>query len=400
MDPSLQLIFDTMNQRFDELNSRFSDRDREFTDHAASVDSRFGELVAATSALEQRVAGLESIRVDPIAATVEQRLASLEANYVDLEAARAVDAAAGHDVRVAALEKATADLAAWRPGMEGLLDDIKLEVQKLTRPRDRQVFDAMSHQPGILASSPTAPAQFIAGLNAKPPDGHGFDSTTRDAVSGVVTTWTHIPAKGTPHTPPVVSPPPSPLFSATKPPLPPNPPPRSIASDHTHQTNQFVAAQPTAPPHTGRLPKLPFPRFDGDNPRHWRSLCEDYFDMYSVPSMIWIRVAKQHLDKGPARWFQSIEPTLDFSDWKNFCRLLHDRFDRDQKELLIRQLFHVKQTSSVADYITQFTELVDQLSAYSSTTDPMYFTMRFIDGLRPEIKAIVLVLRPPDLDTA
>jgi hypothetical protein len=91
---------------------------------------------------------------------------------------------------------------------------------------------------------------------------------------------------------------------------------------------------------------------------------------------------------------------LDFSDWKHFCRLLHDRFDRDQKELLIRQLFHVKQTSSVADYITQFTELVDQLSAYSSNTDPMYFTMRFIDGLRPEIKAIVLVLRPPDLDTA
>jgi hypothetical protein len=302
MDPSLQLILDTMNRRFDELTSRVSDRDREFADHAASVDSRFGELVAATSTLEQRVAGLESIRVDPIAATVEQRLASLEANYVDLEAARAVDAAASHDVRVAALEKVTADLATWRPGMEGLLDDIKLEVQKLTAPRDRQVFEAMSHQPGILASPPTAPTQFVTGLNAKPPDGHGFDPTTRDVVSGVVTTWTHIPAKGTPHTPPIVFPPPS-LFSATKPPLPPNPPPRSVASTHL---NQFVAAQPIAPPHTGRLPKLPFPRFDGDNPRHWRSLCEDYFDMYSVPSTIWIRVAKQHLDKGPARWFSPL----------------------------------------------------------------------------------------------
>jgi hypothetical protein len=111
-------------------------------------------------------------------------------------------------------------------------------------------------------------------------------------------------------------------------------------------------------------------------------------------------MAKQHLNKAPSRWIQSIESNLDFSDWPAFCRLLHDRFDCDQKELLICQLFHVRQTSTVAEYIAQFTELVDQLAAYSSNTDPMYFTMRFIDGLRPEIKAIVLVLRPPDLDTA
>ena len=91
-------------------------------------------------------------------------------------------------------------------------------------------------------------------------------------------------------------------------------------------------------------------------------MCEDYFDIYSVPSTIWIRVAKQHLDKAPARWFQSIESNLDFSDWPGFCHLLHYRFDRVQKELLIRQLFHVKQTSTVADYIAEFTELVDQLA--------------------------------------
>lgn len=122
--------------------------------------------------------------------------------------------------------------------------------------------------------------------------------------------------------------------------------------------------------------------------------------MYSVPSAMWIRVPKQHLDKAAARWFQSIEPGLDFSDWQNFCRLLHDRFDRDQKELLIRQLFQAKQTTSVAEYITQFTEPVDQLKAYSQSTDPMFYIMRFIDGLCADIKAIVLVLRPKDLDTA
>jgi hypothetical protein len=125
-----------------------------------------------------------------------------------------------------------------------------------------------------------------------------------------------------------------------------------------------VATNTTAPPATGRLPKLSFPRFDGDNPRHWLSLCFDYFEMYNVLSSVWIRVAKQHLDNAVARWLQSIEPELDFSNLQNFSCLLHDHFDSNQKE------------------------------------DPMFYTMCFIDGLRADIKAIVLVLRPKDLDSA
>jgi hypothetical protein len=54
----------------------------------------------------------------------------------------------------------------------------------------------------------------------------------------------------------------------------------------------------------------------------------------------------------------------------------------------------------VAEYITQFIELVDQLAAYSSSIDLMYFSMSFSDGLHADIKAIMLVLCPPDLDTA
>jgi len=79
---------------------------------------------------------------------------------------------------------------------------------------------------------------------------------------------------------------------------------------------------------------------------------------------------------------------------------LHDRFDRDQHELLIRQLFSIRQQTTVSNYVKHFTELVDQLSAYSNSTNPVYYTMRFIDGLFPDIKAVVLVQRPKNLDTA
>jgi hypothetical protein len=142
------------------------------------------------------------------------------------------------------------------------------------------------------------------------------------------------------------------------------------------------------------MPKLDFPRFNGENSHLWQSRSEKYFAMYAVSESLWLSVAEMHLDGSAALWFQSLAPQLPTLNW------LHDRFGRDQKELLIRQLFSVHQTSTVADYITQFTELVDQLTAYSSNTDPMYFTMRFIDGLRPDIKSVVLVMWPPDLDTA
>jgi hypothetical protein len=43
---------------------------------------------------------------------------------------------------------------------------------------------------------------------------------------------------------------------------------------------------------------------------------------------------------------------------------------------------------------------MDQLKVYSPKHDQLYFTMRFIDGLHSDIKSIILVQRPKDLDTA
>jgi hypothetical protein len=52
------------------------------------------------------------------------------------------------------------------------------------------------------------------------------------------------------------------------------------------------------------------------------------------------------------------------------------------------------------DYIDKFCEFIDQLQAYSGVVDPLYYTTRFIDGLRDDIKSNILVQRPPNFDTA
>ena len=66
-----------------------------------------------------------------------------------------------------------------------------------------------------------------------------------------------------------------------------------------------------------------------------------------------------YIEGAAAHWYQSIENTTVTATWSSFCQALHERFDRDQHEALIRKLFHVKQTSTVSDYVERFFELID-----------------------------------------
>lgn len=86
--------------------------------------------------------------------------------------------------------------------------------------------------------------------------------------------------------------------------------------------------------------------------------------------------------------------------WDEFCKLVLDRFGRDQYELLIRQLFHIRQSGGVQEYADRFTGLVDQLIAYGKTTDPLFYAMRFVDGLRDDIRSAVSMQRPSSVDAA
>ena len=52
------------------------------------------------------------------------------------------------------------------------------------------------------------------------------------------------------------------------------------------------------------------------------------------------------------------------------------------------------------EYVESFAQLDDQLNAYQAMYNPLYYTMQFIDGLRDDVKSVVLVHRPKDLDTA
>lgn len=104
---------------------------------------------------------------------------------------------------------------------------------------------------------------------------------------------------------------------------------------------------------------------------------------------------------GPAVfWLQSLEDSATASSWEELCHIVCKSFDRDQHNQLLRQFFHVKKIGTVSEYFEKFDELVHQILAHDPKFNAANVISRFIDGLREDIRAVVLIHRPENLDTA
>jgi hypothetical protein len=149
-----------------------------------------------------------------------------------------------------------------------------------------------------------------------------------------------------------------------------------------------------------RMPGINFTVFDGSNPKLWKHRCETYFEFYFVPMERWIGLATMHFEGSALFWLQSIESRIREMNWEELCPALTTRFGRDQHIILIRQFYHIQQNSSVGEYIELFDQLVHQLLAHENQLTPTMITTTFIDGLRDEIKSVIVIQRPPNLNTA
>lgn len=195
-----------------------------------------------------------------------------------------------HGERVKALERAAASVDEWRPSIEGTVDDIRLEVKKISRNWERAILDRTADPSGVLAPSPTTVQRPPADHQAvRPMVGHRVEHQNQESGFGVVSTLIHSLVKGEsslPHAPSPVS-----------------VPHHSVVDGVLTDPTVFGSHHPTNP----KLPKVHFPKFDGDQPKLWLSNCLDYFSLYEVESSVWVRVARMHFTGAAARWYNSVE---------------------------------------------------------------------------------------------
>lgn len=152
--------------------------------------------------------------------------------------------------------------------------------------------------------------------------------------------------------------------------------------------------------HSPPVPKIEFPKFDGDSPRLWCDHCETYFEVYAVISALKTRFATLNFQGVAKTWLQTIERRGRINDWEQFCAKVFERFDKDQYPKQLKQLDALKQTSSVEEYLKQFEKLVHGILLYNNAYDDVYFVTRFVAGLKPKLRTAIALHRPQDVATA
>ncbi|KAM0873874.1 hypothetical protein ACQ4PT_037799 [Festuca glaucescens] len=283
------------------------------------------------------------------------------------------------------VEALSNDFHAWKPHMESRVDELQAAVVELQQKATlKQPFGVPTAPNG--GGPAAAHLADVRGLDAFPlmgkrpagtdlGQGHGESSILPGAALGAPTAPACTPAKGTANFQ-------TPMHL------------RSSASDTETSVTHLLAHMEQA------NPSLQFPVFDGDNPQMWQTLAEQYFAMFAIHESYWVSMAILNFVGSPKIWLHSVHKKLDSLDWDSFCTLICTRFGRDRHQLLIRQFYTLKQTDTVGDYIERFETVMNNLIAYSDAIHPLYFLTRFIEGLRNDIWAVVMVQRPSDLDSA
>ena len=164
-----------------------------------------------------------------------------------------------------------------------------MEVGALRKTVNRVALDSPSPATsGILPTPVSAAAPTSACVHADGPDGHRSSPNHREPVFGSVFTHTHLPVTGMQNSrDPALQrstslPQFGPLTSGSK------------SRSGESESGNFRSR--------GRVPKVNFPVFMGDNPKLWISRCKDYFGLYNIEPSDWIKISSMHFTESAARW--------------------------------------------------------------------------------------------------
>ncbi|KAK2968364.1 hypothetical protein RJ640_019502 [Escallonia rubra] len=165
-------------------------------------------------------------------------------------------------------------------------------------------------------------------------------------------------------------------------------------SSHRNNRSEYNHQQNTPPPFTcnlppPRLPKLSFPRFNGDDPRGWVRKAEQYFELCPIHEDYKVPYASVHFDAQAEHWYAAYIKPIENVDWDSFVKDLYARFSVLTGVSVLGEFNKLQQIGTVDDYFNRFEALRAQVVQEFDYLDESYFCMSFIGGLRPEIQSRV-----------
>ncbi|XP_026441777.1 uncharacterized protein LOC113340943 [Papaver somniferum] len=181
----------------------------------------------------------------------------------------------------------------------------------------------------------------------------------------------------------------------------PNPDKASGSHNDTHTDHNFFHIQHQFfPPQYHRVPKLDFPRFDGDNPRGWIPKSERYFHLNNIEEHLKVNIAAIYLEGKAEKFFLNFQINRPRITWSDLVLHLCARFENPIEENFVGSFNKLIQSSTVDDYYEEFESLKSLMLNMNPSLTDTYFVMRFLSGLKEEIGKSVSMFQPATLSEA
>ncbi|KAK9073457.1 hypothetical protein SSX86_007781 [Deinandra increscens subsp. villosa] len=203
--------------------------------------------------------------------------------------------------------------------------------------------------------------------------------------------------------------------SSTIPPIPPilaglNQPSQSSGASVQNPSQSFpilIGQQPlnqlthqpvtvTQPPNQPRSPKISLPLFDGSNPLDWIFQADNFFNYYNTPIAQRISLSVFYFTGEALSWYKHLATNEMLGTWATFKRELELRFGPSTYENHEATLFKLRQTTTVAEYQSEFEKISNRVNVLS----PQTLKNCFISGLRRDIQNELAILKPLTLHQA
>ncbi|KAL2232925.1 UNVERIFIED_CONTAM: hypothetical protein Sindi_1472500 [Sesamum indicum] len=145
------------------------------------------------------------------------------------------------------------------------------------------------------------------------------------------------------------------------------------------------------------LNRLEFPHFDGDNARSWIRRCSRYFQLIPIPEDQRVPMASIYLQGRAELWYQGYVEKKEFRSWDDFVVNVLGRFEALNYAKVTTEFNKLHHETTVDAYLERFEELKDQMVIFNRNLDEEFFMMKFISGLKDEVKLYVTNCEPTSL---
>ncbi|KAL0361047.1 UNVERIFIED_CONTAM: Retrovirus-related Pol polyprotein from transposon.6 [Sesamum radiatum] len=145
---------------------------------------------------------------------------------------------------------------------------------------------------------------------------------------------------------------------------------------------------------------MEFPVFNGEEARTWIRRCTRYFQMIPIPKEQKVSLASVYMQGRAELWFQGHLEKRGMPTWSELVIIILRRFEDLDYERVVSEFNMLRQETTVHEYLIKFEELESHMLIFNKNLDESFFMMKFISGLKEEIKGYVATMNPTTLDQA